>query len=108
MTTPQIRVGLGPAIWHSSPIGELSRDGDYPVMVRLPRAAALNARERILRGSADQSLDLRNDLKQVADQAVIGHLEDRCLAVLVDRDDGARILDAGQVLDCTRDPHCDL
>ena len=48
-------------------------------------------------------LHLRNDLEQVADQADIGDLEDRRLAVLVDRDDGARVLDAGEMLDRARD-----
>ena len=46
-----------------------------------------------------QALQLRHDLKEVADQAKVGDLEDRRLGVLVDGDDGARILDAGQMLD---------
>jgi signal transduction histidine kinase/DNA-binding response OmpR family regulator len=42
---------------------------------------------------------LRHDLEQVADQADVGDLEDRRFGVLVDRDDGAGVLDAGEVLD---------
>src|ERR1700758_207662 len=53
--------------------------------------------------SAEQLLDLRDDLKEIAHQAEIGNLEDRRLAVLVDRDDGACVLDAGEVLDRTGD-----
>ena len=43
--------------------------------------------------------DLRYQAEEVSDEAVIRDLEDRRLGVLVDRDDRARILDAGQVLD---------
>ena len=38
-------------------------------------------------------------MKQIADQAYIGDFEDRRFPVLVDRDDRACILDAGQMLD---------
>src|SRR5687768_6891209 len=47
-------------------------------------------------------LQLRQDLEQVADETVIGDLEDRRLGVLVDGDDDARILHAGEVLDGAR------
>jgi len=40
----------------------------------------------------------RHDLEQVADQAEIGDLEDRCVLVLVDGDDDLGILHARQVL----------
>src|SRR5712691_6403940 len=43
--------------------------------------------------------ELRDDLIQVAHQAVSRHLKDRRFGVFVDRDDDARILDAGQMLD---------
>jgi len=46
-----------------------------------------------------QLLDLGHDFKQIAHQAVVRHFEDRRLGILVDRDDGAGILDAGQMLD---------
>src|SRR5580658_9239854 len=49
--------------------------------------------------STYQALELRHDLEQIADQADVRDLENRRLAVLVDRDDRTRILDAGQVLD---------
>src|SRR5215831_18229955 len=58
--------------------------------------------------SADQALDLRNDLEQVADETVIRYFEDRRLAVLVDGDDGARVLDASEVLDRPGDSHRDV
>ena len=53
--------------------------------------------------AASAALDLGDDLEQVAHQADVGHLEDRRLAILVDGDDGARVLDARQVLDGTGD-----
>ena len=43
--------------------------------------------------------------EEVADQAVVGDLEDRRLLVLVDRHDHLRVLHAGQMLDRPRDPH---
>ncbi len=48
---------------------------------------------------ADQPLEFGYDLEQIADESDVGHLEDRGFAVLVDGDDGACVLDAGQVLD---------
>src|SRR5688572_16851572 len=53
-------------------------------------------------------LELRQDLEQVADQAVIGDLEDRRLLVLVDRDDDLGILHAGEMLNGARDADCDV
>src|SRR3984893_6580352 len=55
-----------------------------------------------------QPLDLGDDLEKVPHQADVGDFEDRGLAVLVDGDDGARILDARQVLDCARDADRDI
>src|SRR6185369_14055005 len=43
------------------------------------------------------------DLEQVADDAVVGHFEDRRVGVLVDGNDGARTLHADQMLNRTRD-----
>ena len=63
---------------------------------RLPRAAhswRLSSRFRKF------LLELRQDLEEIADEAVIGDLEDRRLLVLVDRDDDLRILHAGEMLD---------
>ena len=51
---------------------------------------------------------LRHDLEQVADQAVIGDLEDRRLLVLVDGDDDLAVLHAGQVLDGAGDADGDV
>src|SRR4029077_7513580 len=52
--------------------------------------------------------ELGEDLEQIADEAVIGDLEDRRLLVLVDRDDDLRILHAGEMLDGARDPDRDV
>ena len=41
----------------------------------------------------------RNDVEQIADDAVIGDLEDRCLRVFVDGDNDPRLAHAGQMLD---------
>ena len=49
--------------------------------------------------SANRFDEFRDDLMQVADQAVGRHLEDRRLGILVDRDDDPRIFDACQMLD---------
>jgi hypothetical protein len=52
------------------------------------------------RTSSHQRLfELGQDLEQVAHQAEIGRLEDRRIAVLVDRHDAAGVLDARHVLD---------
>jgi hypothetical protein len=45
-----------------------------------------------------QLVDRRHDLEQIADDAVVGHFEDRRVAILVDRDDRARSLHADQML----------
>src|SRR4030095_8390165 len=42
---------------------------------------------------------LGQDLKEVADKAVVGDLEDRRLGILVDRDDHFAVLHPGQMLD---------
>ena len=56
----------------------------------------------------DRLGQLRRDLEQVADHAVVGDLEDRRLFVLVDRDDRLRRLHAGAVLDRTGDAQRDV
>src|SRR5437763_9656378 len=43
--------------------------------------------------------DRRHDLEQVADDAVVGDLEDRRVGILVDGDDRARALHADEMLD---------
>src|SRR5580698_10150102 len=42
---------------------------------------------------------LGHDLEQVADDTIVGHLEDRRFFVLVDRHDGLAVLHAGEMLD---------
>src|SRR5699024_3706992 len=49
-----------------------------------------------------------NDLEQVAHDAEVSDIEDRGLAVLVDRDDGLRRLHAGLVLDRTGNAQCHI
>ncbi len=53
-------------------------------------------------------LHFRQGFEQVGDEAVVGDLEDRCLLVLVDRDDDLRVLHAGQMLDRTGDAAGDV
>src|SRR5918997_6992945 len=62
----------------------------------------------LLTGFGQLLLKLGEDGEEVADEAVIGHLEDRRLLVLVDRYDHLGILHAGQVLNGPRDPHRDV
>src|SRR5487761_1525987 len=50
----------------------------------------------------------RNDFEQIADQAVIGHLEEWRFFVLVDRDDDLGIFHAGEMLDRARDADGDV
>jgi hypothetical protein len=51
---------------------------------------------------------LRHQREQTADDAVIGHADDRRSLVLVNRHDHLRVLHAGQVLDRVRDADCDV
>src|SRR5271169_5640743 len=48
-------------------------------------------------------LELGQHLEEIADQAIVGDLEDRRFFVLVDGDDDLRVLHAGEMLDRTRD-----
>src|SRR5688572_10610670 len=54
-------------------------------------------------GLLDLRRQRRHHFEQVADNAVIGHFEDRGLRVLVDRDDRLRALHPHQVLNRARD-----
>ena len=58
--------------------------------------------------SPNRSLQLRQHLEQIAHQSDVRDLEDRRVGVLVDGDDRARVLDAGQVLDRTADADGDI
>src|SRR5215469_8459514 len=53
-------------------------------------------------------VELRYDLEQVADNAVIGDLEDRRLFILVDGDDHLRILHPGEMLNGAGDADSDI
>src|SRR6516225_1964773 len=75
---------------------------------RPPGWPADNGRRAVSARSRYQPLDLWNDLEQITDEAEIGHLEDRRFAVLVDRDDRARILDTGEMLDRAGDADRDV
>ena len=48
----------------------------------------------------------RNNLEQVANDAVICHFENRCIVCLVDSDDAFRILHSGFVLNRTGNSQC--
>src|SRR5947209_12353984 len=65
-------------------------------------------RRRSLLAFPELLLELRQDLEQIADNAVIGDLEDRRLLVLVDRDDDLGVLHAGELLDRPRDADRDI
>mmetsp|Transcript_44044 Transcript_44044/g.127373 ORF Transcript_44044/g.127373 Transcript_44044/m.127373 type:complete len:246 (+) Transcript_44044:144-881(+) len=54
---------------------------------------------------SDLTRKLGHLLKEVTHQAVIGHLEDRRIRVLVDGHDGLRVLHAREVLDGAADAH---
>src|SRR5437868_11418907 len=53
-------------------------------------------------------IELRYQLEEIADEAVIGNLKDRRLLVLVDRDDDLRILHAGEMLNGAGDTDRDV
>ena len=55
-----------------------------------------------------QPLQLRNDLEEVADQSHIGDFKYGRFAILVDRDNGPGILDAGQMLNRSGDADCEI
>src|SRR5450830_360290 len=57
---------------------------------------------------SDQLLELGNGFEQIRHQAVIGHLEDRSVFVLVDRDDHLGVLHTGQMLDRAGDTDGDV
>ena len=57
---------------------------------------------------AQRPLQPGQDLEQVANQTIVGNLKDRRLGILVDRDDQARILHAGDVLDRSREADRDI
>lgn len=51
------------------------------------------------RRGSERRFQFRQNLEQIPHQANIRNLEDRRIAVLVDRHDGTGVLDAGQMLD---------
>src|SRR5260370_23557581 len=75
-----------------------ANDGD-----RLP-----HDRSNRLLAVRELGVELRYQLEEVADEAVIGDLEDRRLLVLVDGDDDLRILHPGEMLDGARDTDRDV
>src|ERR1700722_18251138 len=55
-----------------------------------------------------QLAQLRDDLEQVPHQSIVRHFENGRFGVLVDGDDGARVLDAGEMLNRTGNTDCDI
>src|SRR5262245_20401899 len=53
-------------------------------------------------------VELGQDREQIADEAIVGNLEDWGLGILVDRDDYLGILHAGEMLDGARDTDGDV
>src|SRR5204863_4319294 len=62
----------------------------------------------LLAGLLQLCLQLRQYLEQVRHQSVVGDLEDRRLAVLVDGDDHLAVLHAGEMLDSPGNAHRDV
>jgi hypothetical protein len=75
---------------------------------KAPRPTQANPRPPQLPAGSSRSghvpLQLRNHLKQIPYQPDVRHLKDGRLPILVDRHNGARILDPREVLDRPRDP----
>src|SRR5699024_6212204 len=67
-----------------------------------------NGRDGGLGALLDLLGELRGDRVQVTDDSEVGEVGDRCLGVLVDRDDVLRGLHTGTVLDRTGDPERDV
>ena len=51
---------------------------------------------------------LRSRLIDIGDQSVIGDSEDWCIRIVIDRNDRARVLHSGQVLNGATDPCADV
>ena len=80
--------------------------GEFGVSSAETRAeAALGALHRPCLERGDE---LGQRVKQIGDEADVGHLEDRGSRILVDRDDRARVLDAREVLDRAGDADGDV
>ena len=58
--------------------------------------------------STQQALQFRYDTEQITGQADVGNFKNGRFRVLVDRNDGARVLDAGDVLDSARNSECQV
>src|SRR5579863_7581102 len=81
----------------------------WPAPTTPMRLSASSAIARpLLLPARELGVELGQDLEQVADEAVIGDLENRRFLVLVDRDDDLRILHAREVLDRPRDADRDI
>src|ERR1700677_5004527 len=86
--------------WASSSVIAAMACGRIGVVAAWSRYTGVMASDSLeLFTLADLFQQLRDDLEQVADHAEVGQLEDGCLRVLVDGDDGLRGLHAGPVLD---------
>src|SRR5688572_5014533 len=70
--------------------------------------APVPSRVRSSAGFGELGFELRQQLEEVADESIVGDLEDRRFRVLVDRDDDLAVLHAGQMLDGTRDADGDV
>ena len=73
---------------------------DFACLERRP-AARTCEKMRSAASLGQRGGEFRNDGEEIADEAVVGDLEDRRLFVLVDRDDDLGILHAGQMLNGT-------
>src|SRR5690606_33787934 len=87
-----------------APYRPAGRTGLHPNQ-RRGYAASANVSSHL---SLELAFKLGQDFKEVADQSVVGDLEDRRIGILVDGDDVAGILHAGQVLDGSGDAAGDI
>ncbi|KQU08295.1 hypothetical protein ASG68_22105 [Rhizobium sp. Leaf453] len=62
----------------------------------------------VVKKGLERLLQFRQDVEEIADEAVVCDLEDRGFLVLVDGDDDLRVLHAGQMLDGAGDADVEL
>src|SRR5215469_4483608 len=110
-TTPMRFSSIISAHRHCERSEAISRKMRIPVAIAAARRARLAMPMRSsgsLLALGELGIELGKNLEQVADQPVIGDLEDRRLLVLVDGDDHLRILHTRQMLDRAGDADGDV
>src|SRR5438105_13983849 len=72
------------------------------------RAPRSRGRRTSIASASRELLELVGDGEEIGDGAVVRDVEDRRLRIGVDRDDRSARLHAGEVLNCSRDPECEI